>query len=78
MFYSHQLLSKKGALGTIWFAAHSHKKLKKEDVSNTNISSSVGKQPLILHSSFLYCCPLCIYVLPSFCVLVFGIFLNIW
>ncbi|KAK1359404.1 hypothetical protein POM88_043878 [Heracleum sosnowskyi] len=43
MFYSHQLLSKKGALGTIWVAAHSHKTLKKEDVSNTNISSSVDK-----------------------------------
>lgn len=43
MFYSQQLLSKKGSLGTIWVAAHSHKKLNKEDVSNTNISSSVDK-----------------------------------
>ncbi|KAL3829508.1 hypothetical protein ACJIZ3_018310 [Penstemon smallii] len=43
MFYSQLLLSKKGALGTIWVAAHCFQKLKKEQVHKTNISSSVDK-----------------------------------
>ncbi|XP_019185548.1 PREDICTED: sister chromatid cohesion 1 protein 2 isoform X2 [Ipomoea nil] len=43
MFYSHVLLSKKGALGNIWVAAHCHKRLNKYQVSQTNISSSVDK-----------------------------------
>nr|GLL18604.1 sister chromatid cohesion 1 protein 2 isoform X1 [Ipomoea trifida] len=43
MFYSHVLLSKKGALGNIWIAAHCHKRLNKYQVSQTNISSSVDK-----------------------------------
>ncbi|XP_017254616.1 sister chromatid cohesion 1 protein 2 [Daucus carota subsp. sativus] len=43
MFYSQELLSKKGALGTIWAAAHSLKKLTKEDVFDSNISSFVDK-----------------------------------
>ncbi|CAN4079122.1 unnamed protein product [Withania somnifera] len=43
MFYSQLLLSKKGPLGTIWIAAHCHKRLKKEQVQQTNITASVGK-----------------------------------
>lgn len=43
MFYSQLLLSKKGPLGTIWIAAHCHKRLKKEQVQQTNIASSVEK-----------------------------------
>ncbi|MCE3050806.1 hypothetical protein HAX54_048203 [Datura stramonium] len=43
MFYSQLLLSKKGPLGTIWIAAHCHKRLKKEQVQQTNITSSVDK-----------------------------------
>ncbi|CAK9175402.1 unnamed protein product, partial [Ilex paraguariensis] len=43
MFYSQWLLSKKGPLGTIWVAAHCHKRLKKQQVKETNISSSVEK-----------------------------------
>ncbi|KAK3033446.1 LOW QUALITY PROTEIN: hypothetical protein RJ639_033050 [Escallonia herrerae] len=43
MFYSQCLLSKKGPLGTIWVAAHCLKRLKKEQVAQTNISSSVDK-----------------------------------
>ncbi|CAN4082307.1 unnamed protein product [Withania somnifera] len=41
MFYSQLLLSKKGPLGTIWFAAHCHKRLKKQQVQQTDITSSV-------------------------------------
>lgn len=43
MFYSQLLLSKKGPLGTIWIAAHCHKRLKKEQVQQTDIASSVGE-----------------------------------
>ncbi|KAL2529115.1 sister chromatid cohesion 1 protein 2 [Forsythia ovata] len=43
MFYSQMLLSKKGHLGTVWIAAHCHKRLKKDQVKQTNISSSVDK-----------------------------------
>ncbi|CAA3026502.1 sister chromatid cohesion 1 2 isoform X1 [Olea europaea subsp. europaea] len=43
MFYSQMLLSKKGPLGTVWFAAHCHKRLKKDQVKQTDICSSVDK-----------------------------------
>ncbi|KAK4417876.1 Sister chromatid cohesion 1 protein 2 [Sesamum alatum] len=43
MFYSQLLLSKKGALGIVWMAAHCHKRLKKHQVQQTDISSSVDK-----------------------------------
>ncbi|KAJ8566916.1 hypothetical protein K7X08_019124 [Anisodus acutangulus] len=43
MFYSQLLLSKKGPLGTIWIAAHCHKRLNKEQIQQTNITSSVDK-----------------------------------
>ncbi|KZV57691.1 sister chromatid cohesion 1 protein 2 [Dorcoceras hygrometricum] len=43
MFYSHLLLSKKGGLGTVWVAAHCHKRLKKNQVKQTDIPSSVEK-----------------------------------
>ncbi|KAL6518739.1 hypothetical protein OROHE_017492 [Orobanche hederae] len=43
MFYSQLLLSKKGALGIVWLAAHCHKRLKKDQVQQTDISSSVDK-----------------------------------
>ncbi|CAI9759251.1 unnamed protein product [Fraxinus pennsylvanica] len=43
MFYSHMLLSKKGPLGTVWFAAHCHKRLKKDPVKQTDIISCVDK-----------------------------------
>ncbi|XP_057766913.1 sister chromatid cohesion 1 protein 2-like isoform X2 [Salvia miltiorrhiza] len=43
MFYSQLLLSKKGALGIIWMAAHCHKRLKKNQVQQTDIPSSVDK-----------------------------------
>ncbi|XAR72481.1 hypothetical protein NMG60_11019133 [Bertholletia excelsa] len=43
MFYSQCLLSRKGALGPIWVAAHCLKRLKKHQVAQTNISTSVDK-----------------------------------
>ncbi|TQD98096.1 hypothetical protein C1H46_016218 [Malus baccata] len=44
MFYSQCLLSRKGPLGAIWVAAYSFKKLKKSQVNQTDISSSVGQE----------------------------------
>ncbi|KAF8390608.1 hypothetical protein HHK36_025135 [Tetracentron sinense] len=41
MFYSHLLLSRKGPLGTVWVAAYCHKRLKKDQVAETDIPSSV-------------------------------------
>ncbi|KAA8548211.1 hypothetical protein F0562_004528 [Nyssa sinensis] len=43
MFYSQWLLSKRGPLGIVWVAAHCYKRLKKEQVAQTNISSSVDQ-----------------------------------
>ncbi|KAL7207981.1 hypothetical protein ACSBR1_029852 [Camellia fascicularis] len=43
MFYSHCFLSRKGPLGTIWVAAHCLKRVKKHQVAQINISSSVDK-----------------------------------
>ncbi|XP_073120380.1 sister chromatid cohesion 1 protein 2-like isoform X2 [Henckelia pumila] len=42
MFYSRLLLSNKGSLGFVWIAAHCPKRLKRDQVSKTDISSSVG------------------------------------
>ncbi|CAK9212386.1 unnamed protein product [Sphagnum troendelagicum] len=41
MFYSQLILAKKGPLGTIWIAAHLERKLRKNQVTETNISVSV-------------------------------------
>ena len=42
MFYSTQILAKKGPLGTIWIAAHLDRRLKRHQVFETNIAFSVG------------------------------------
>jgi hypothetical protein len=43
MFYSAQLLTKKGPLGTIWIAAHLEKRLKRNQIFETSIPASVGE-----------------------------------
>ncbi len=43
MFYSTQILAKKGPLGTIWIAAHLDKRLKRNQVFEANIAISVGE-----------------------------------
>lgn len=43
MFYSVQLLAKKGPLGTVWIAGHLDKRLKRPQIYETNIASSVGE-----------------------------------
>ena len=47
MFYSHQILAKKGPLGTIWIAAHMDRKLRKNQIADTCIGDSVGACPLV-------------------------------
>lgn len=58
MFYSQCLLSGKGPLGAIWVAAYFFKKLKKAQVTETDIPSSVG------WTSFLFTFPIYSQVCP--------------
>jgi len=48
MFYSQFILAKKGPLGTIWIAAHLERKLRKNQVADTDIGVSVGGWPCLL------------------------------
>jgi hypothetical protein len=41
--HRRKILAKKGPLGTIWIAAHLERKLRKNQVTETNISVSVGE-----------------------------------
>eukprot|EP00884_Botryococcus_braunii_P021674 jgi/Botrbrau1/8190/Bobra.357_2s0033.1 len=41
MFYSTQILAKKGPLGTVWIASHLDRRLKRSQVFETNLSSTV-------------------------------------
>ncbi|KAJ9558351.1 hypothetical protein OSB04_012965 [Centaurea solstitialis] len=41
MFYSHNLLARKGPLGTVWYAAHLQNKLKRDNYVTVNIPSTV-------------------------------------
>jgi Rad21/Rec8 like protein len=45
MFYSQCLLSSKGPLGAIWVAGYFFKRLKKRQITDTDICSSVGLSP---------------------------------
>lgn len=60
MFYSQFILAKKGPLGTIWIAAHLERKLRKNQVADTDIGVSVGEffrfsvQSLVLGLSTLH------------------------
>ncbi|KAF5797830.1 putative rad21/Rec8-like protein [Helianthus annuus] len=42
MFYSQFILAKKGPLGVIWIAVHLERKLRKNQVADTDIGVSVG------------------------------------
>lgn len=48
MFYSTQILAKKGPLGTIWIAAHLDRRLKRHQVFEANISISVGALAILV------------------------------
>ena len=50
MFYSTQILAKKGPLGTVWLAAHMDQRLKKNSVFEANIAGSVGMSHSVTYS----------------------------
>jgi frataxin-like iron-binding protein CyaY len=41
MFYSQYILAKRGPLGTIWIAAHLDRRLRKNQIAETDIVNSV-------------------------------------
>jgi hypothetical protein len=54
MFYSQFILAKKGPLGTIWIAAHLERKLRKNQVADTDIGVSVGGWILLVLADFSF------------------------
>lgn len=42
MFYSENVLTRKGPLANIWLAAHWDRKLTKSQIVQTNIQTSIG------------------------------------
>lgn len=54
MFYSQFILAKKGSLGTIWIAAHLERKLRKNQVADTDIGVSVGKVLVLVLVFFFF------------------------
>lgn len=67
MFECQALLSRKGALRSVWEAAYFHRKLKKGQVIQTNISSSVGE------SLFFFSSPFSPFLLSLYLFLLLGI-----
>jgi cohesin complex subunit SCC1 len=50
MFYSQYILAKRGPLGTIWIAAHLDRRLRKQQITETDVAIAVRACPT---SSFL-------------------------
>jgi hypothetical protein len=44
MFFSHDQLGKRSALGTVWMAAHMERRLKRKQIDGTDIGVSVGER----------------------------------
>lgn len=47
-------MAKKGPLGTIWIAAHLERKLRKNQVADTDIGVSVGKFPYLPYVLYVF------------------------
>lgn len=47
MFYSTQILSRKGPLATVWIASHLEKRLKRAQIFETSIAKSVGERGFV-------------------------------
>eukprot|EP00982_Pelagococcus_subviridis_P004695 29307-Pelagococcus_subviridis.AAC.6 len=45
MFYSQYILAKRGPLGTIWIAAHLDRRLRKQQITETDIAEAVRARP---------------------------------
>ena len=43
MFYSTQVLARKGPLGMVWLAAHMDNRLKKNKIFEANLVGSIGE-----------------------------------
>jgi cohesin complex subunit SCC1 len=41
MFYSQYILAKRGPLGTIWIAAHLDRRLRKQQITETDVAIAV-------------------------------------
>ena len=46
MFYSQYILAKRGPLGTIWIAAHLDRRLRKQQITETDIAEAVRESPI--------------------------------
>ena len=56
MFYSQYILAKRGPLGTIWIAAHLDRRLRKQQITETDVAIAVRACPtssFLLHSRIL-------------------------
>ena len=45
MFYSQYILAKRGPLGTIWIAAHLDRRLRKQQITETDVAQAVRECP---------------------------------
>ena len=52
MFYSHYILAKRGPLGTIWIAAHLDRRLRKQQITETDVALAVRECPTPSHLFF--------------------------
>lgn len=71
MFYSQCFLSRKGPLGAVWVAAYCHKRLKKNQVTQTDIALSVGL-------SLSFSLSVYIYIASCFKFLLFFLLVSLW
>ena len=51
MFYSQYILAKRGPLGTIWIAAHLDRRLRKQQITETDVAIAVRACPIFFFSS---------------------------
>ena len=50
MFYSQYILAKRGPLGTIWIAAHLDRRLRKQQITETDVATAVRACPRVVAS----------------------------
>lgn len=54
MFYSQYILAKRGPLGTIWIAAHLDRRLRKQQITETDVALAVRECPIPPHLPFIF------------------------
>ena len=50
MFYSQYILAKRGPLGTIWISAHLDRRLRKQQITETDVATAVRACPRVVAS----------------------------